>query len=80
MLKRIIKKLIVCVVLVGLALLMFDIMAYPECYLTTWRAALENDLREGEPAAVEYYTERYYNNDRDLYGDDFAIIEKGGAK
>ena len=80
MFKRIIKKLIVCVLLAVLAFGFFDILMYPEWYLTTWRAQLENDLREGDPAAVEYYTNTYYNNDRDLYGDNFAILEKGGAE
>ena len=80
MFKRILKKTIICAIVVIVVLKILDFFTYPETYLTTWKYQLENDLKEGKPEAVEYYTERYYKTDRDLFGDDFAILEKGGAE
>lgn len=57
--------------------LIVDVARFPECYMSTWKYQLENDIRRGDTEAVEYYTRVYANNDRDLFGDDFAIIEKG---
>lgn len=55
--------------------LVFDFLHYPECYIPTWKYQLENDLRNGKENAVEYYERVYKSNDRDLFGDNFEIIQ-----
>ena len=50
------------------ALLVFvDFFRFPECYLTTWRYQLKNDLEQNEPEAIEYYNRIYVANGRELF-------------
>lgn len=43
--------------------------------ITTWKYQLSNELRSGDKVATEYYKRVYKDKNRDLYGDNFKIIE-----
>lgn len=47
--------------------LIIDCFRYPECYLTTWKYQLKNDLARGDKVAIEYYESRYIANGRTLF-------------
>ena len=58
-------------VIISLSLWMVDFARFPDSYLSTWRYQLENDLKQGDEEAIEYYNERYVENGRFLYGDKY---------
>ena len=70
------KKILLCFGIGAFVLFMNDFINYPESYLTTWKYQLKTDLTNGKPSAVEYYTEQYYKNGRDLFNDNFAILKE----
>ena len=44
-----------------------DIIRFPECYLSTWRYQLQNDLLAGDEQANNYYQNTYIANGRELF-------------
>ena len=68
--KKIIAYIIVAALAVGcystLALLV-DIVRFPECYSTTAKYQLENDIKRGNKMAIEYYQNTYVANGRELF-------------
>ena len=44
-----------------------DIVRYPECYFTSWKYQLQNDINSGDELAIEYYTNTYIANGRTLF-------------
>lgn len=65
------KRNIVVAVLVfaGIGCLMVDMVRFPECYITTWKYQLKNDINRGDEVAIEYYNRVYVENDRILFED-----------
>ena len=61
------KRFILLVITLILTLLTIDFFRFPECYLTTWKYQLKNDIKRGNEKAIEYYTERYVANNRILF-------------
>lgn len=66
---RKIKRLIILAAIIGAGCLMLDFIRFPECYMTTWRYQLENDIAMGNEKAIEYYNRVYVANDRILFDD-----------
>ena len=64
-----IKTIIAIVAIIGLCCFMVDLARFPECYLTTWRYQLENDIKQGNAKAIEYYNRVYVDNGRTLFND-----------
>lgn len=58
-----------CAVAVVALVLFFaiDFIRFPECYLTTWRYQLQNDIKQGDEMAIEYYETTYLANNRILF-------------
>ena len=47
--------------------LMIDFIRFPECYLTTWRYQLKNDILSGNQEMIDYYNNTYVANGRILF-------------
>ena len=63
--------IVVCVAL--MATVLVDFLRFPECYISTWKYQLHNDLVQEKEDAVKFYEENYVQNGRDLFGDNFEI-------
>lgn len=63
------KILILFGVVIGFMALLFtyNFIKYPEIYITTWRYQLQNDLKSGDEAAIEYYQRVYINSGKELF-------------
>ena len=48
-------------------LLTIDFFRFPECYLTTWRYQLKNDILSGNQEMIDYYNNTYVANGRILF-------------
>ena len=62
-----IKKLIMVIVILITCLFFTDFFKFPECYLTTWKNQLHNDLLNGKAEAIEYYESNYVEKGRVLF-------------
>ena len=51
-------------VFVGLAI---DIVKYPECYSTTSKLQLKQDIAAGDETAIAYYENTYLKNNKILF-------------
>jgi hypothetical protein len=51
----------------ALLTLAVDCVRFPECYFTTWKYQLEQDIKAGDEDAIRYYEERYIANGRELF-------------
>ena len=60
-------KLIKLIITILCFLLIIDFFRFPDCYLTTWKYQLENDIKRGNKEAIEYYESRYVANGRTLF-------------
>lgn len=67
---RVVAILIVGMFLVSLLGLFFNFAKYPEQYLNTWKYQLENEVKNGDIRAIEYYTTNYLDNDKKLFEDE----------
>lgn len=66
------KKRLGFVILVFLAAIVLtgftvDFVRFPECYLTTWREQLRQDITNGDTEMIEYYERNYEANNRILF-------------
>lgn len=71
---RITKFFIVLIVLI-FAVMYIDLLRFPECYITTWKYQLKNDLAAGDAEMLKYYNDNYVKHERLLYGNRFIIEE-----
>ena len=55
-----------CVAIVGL-LVYIDFVRFPECYITTWKYQLKNEIAAGDQEAITYYNNYYVKYNRSLY-------------
>lgn len=60
-------KLIKIIIVVACLVLFIDVIRFPECYITTWKYQLKNDIARGDKVAIEYYESRYVANGRTLF-------------
>lgn len=65
-----IKKVLTFVVFCCILLLMVDFVRFPECYLTTWRYQLQQDIANGNKEAIDYYNNNYIANNKFLFKED----------
>lgn len=66
------KKRLGLVILVFLAVIVLtgftvDFIRFPECYLTTWKKQLREDINNGDVEMLEYYERNYKANNRILF-------------
>ena len=59
---------ILSIIMLGSILLFtIDFFRFPECYLTTWRYQLKNDILSGNQEMIDYYNNTYVANGRILF-------------
>ena len=63
---RIQKFFFLCVVVLGL-IIYIDFVRFPECYLTTWKYQLKNEIAAGDEEAITYYNNYYVKYNRNLF-------------
>ena len=62
--------LILCVVfLTAFLSLSISIIQHPEMYMPTWKYQLQNDIKDGDVQAINYYNDHYVKNGISLFGD-----------
>ena len=44
-----------------------DFIRFPECYISTWRYQLHNEIEQGNEEMTEYYQNTYIANGRELF-------------
>lgn len=64
----ILRKLVILLFIIVSSIFMVDFIRFPECYCTTWKYQLKNDIGAGKPAAVEYYQTNYIDKGKILFG------------
>ena len=71
--KKTIKKILIILLITVFAVLLFDtvykLVAYPELFFSTWKYQLMNEVRAGDPEAVEYYQRVYLAHGITLWED-----------
>ena len=65
--KRAIADILVLTVAIAALFLMVDVVRFPECYISTWKYQLQNDIENGKPEAIEYYNRCYVEKGRILF-------------
>ena len=65
--KKFIARVILAAAIVAILAIFIDFCRFPECYATTWKYQLENDIKRGNEQAIEYYESRYVANGRVLF-------------
>lgn len=71
--KKITIILLLLILAIPLLLGVIDFIRYPECYISTWKYQLQNDIAAGDKLAVAYYENTYLASGRILF-------EKGGVE
>lgn len=64
-----ISFIIMSVMVIASIALTIDFLKYPECYLTTWKYQLKNDIKAGNQEMIDYYNRTYVANGRILFDD-----------
>ena len=54
-------------IFIAFILFTIDFIRFPECYLTTWRYQLKNDILSGNQEMIDYYNNTYVANGRILF-------------
>ena len=47
--------------------MIIDFLRFPECYITTWKYQMENEIKSGNQEMIDYYNNTYVANDRILF-------------
>ena len=66
------QALITIIFIAAITFFIVDLIRFPECYISTWKYQLKNDIAAGVPEAITYYNTNYVSNGRLLYGERFA--------
>ena len=67
------KKIVYTITLLAIIAILVDFMRFPECYMTTGKYQLRNDIYAGNEQAIQLYEDCYVKHNRDLFNDDFSI-------
>ena len=65
--KKFIKFIAITVITISLTAVVVDFCRFPECYITTWKYQLKNDINKGDETAIKYYENKYIANGRNLF-------------
>lgn len=61
------EKLIFFIIVAANLILCIDFIRFPECYLTTWKYQLKNEIAVGNQEMIDYYNRVYVENNRSLF-------------
>lgn len=65
--EKFITFLLSIAIFIAFILFTIDFIRFPDCYLTTWRYHLKNDILSGNQEAIDYYNNTYVANGRILF-------------
>ena len=65
--EKFITFLLSIVIFIAFILFTIDFIRFPDCYLTTWRYQLKNDILSGNQEMIDYYNNTYVANGRILF-------------
>ncbi len=65
--KRFIVNIISFVFISITIFMIIDFLRFPECYITTWKYQMENEIKSGNQEMIDYYNNTYVANDRILF-------------
>lgn len=54
---NILRRIITIVALVFILSIIIDFFRFPDCYITTWKYQLHNEILSGDAESIEYYQE-----------------------
>ena len=61
------KYVLTAILFFAVGWLVFDVVRFPECYSTTLKYQLQNELERGDAKAIEYYNHVYVESGRELF-------------
>lgn len=76
--KRVIRKrkrqnfiisLLIALVFVSCVAVVIDFFRFPDCYLTTWKYQLKNEIDAGDEEMINYYNDNYVKHGRYLFNE-----------
>lgn len=67
------KKILIAIGIIVTIWIIADVLIFTECYSTTMKYQLKNDLERKEQTAIDLYENLYVNHNRDLFKDNFAM-------
>ena len=65
--KKFVRFILIVLSLCFIFGLTVDFVRFPECYISTWRYQLENDIKAGDREKIDYYEKNYIANGRELF-------------
>ena len=65
--KKIIKFIVLSLAIGIVLTIIIDFFRFPECYITTWKYQLQNDISAGNEKAIAYYNKNYIENGKVLF-------------
>ena len=65
--EKFITFLLSIAIFIAFILFTIDFIRFPDCYLTTWRYQLKNDILSGNQEMIDYYNNTYVANGRILF-------------
>ena len=65
--ERFIASLLFVVVVIACMSIAIDFIRFPECYLSTWRYQMKNEILSGDQEMIDYYNNTYVANGRILF-------------
>ena len=65
--KKRFNRMIALILIILSIYAVYDFVKYPEVYLTTWKYQLQQDIKNGDAEAIEYYTTTYVANGKVLF-------------
>ena len=60
-------SLLTIIFIAAITFFIVDLIRFPECYISTWKYQLKNDIAAGVPEAITYYNTNYIKYNRDLF-------------
>ena len=67
------RFIFICIFTILFSCLIYNFIKYPECYLSTWKYQLKNEIYNGDLSAISLYENVYVKNRKDLFEDNFEI-------
>lgn len=65
--EKFISFLLITILFISCIAIAIDFVRFPECYLSTWRYQLKNDILSGNQEMIDYYNDTYVSNGRILF-------------
>lgn len=62
-------SLLIASVFVSCGAVVIDFFRFPDCYLTTWKYQLKNEIDAGDEEMINYYNDNYVKHGRYLFNE-----------